>query len=542
MITTPSTLPVNNNESTQSATADDEVDDDATVQTSNSNSTKQAWMSFNIKLLLTSKQGTSDNALQHAMLSVLETIDREVGNDVKIFDGNKQQVTEFQFQAVTLFRSKFPVSRHKAHKKHNRSPTAWVLFTLQTRLTLKSIPTHPMIAQVLGSRQCRMIHHQWPLEVTDVTSIGFFIGETPTYKLSSTFRVDLCTLIEKKTKIHRRNIPMFQVALTVVCARMENPETKKLGREACTAFELQVPVGQREAMEKILKKTFLGTTANDLQFIHYVQRHVQLDVFYRAIQMQRCHEESYHVVAVEGIHPDDHFVFETKLRKHIPEIKSVLLTSKSTAHNNHGQPIGRYNILCKKSNFSIVAKKLHQEFTGLYHQYLQDEKKELWEKHQPVRVASRLPRSDDSSGTIRRTTFFTHSASIFEASQIDWEYNMEFPSVIDTNISAPKQSCPSSPSITSGVTGMSPLTLELGSPSYASVAARQTPDPDIVALKEKLAELKTIIQAQQQQLQQTSAPPAPNPPAMSLPPELAMTIQNIVTASMSSLCAEIAEL
>jgi hypothetical protein len=112
-----------------------------------------------------------------------------------------------------------------------------------------------------------MIHHQWPLEVTDVTSIGFFIGETPTYKLSSTFRVDLCTLIEKKTKIHRRNIPMFQVALTVVRARMENPKTKKFGREACTAFELQVPVGQREAMEKILKKTFLGTTANDLQFI-----------------------------------------------------------------------------------------------------------------------------------------------------------------------------------------------------------------------------------------------------------------------------------
>jgi hypothetical protein len=36
-----------NNESTLSDTA--EEDDDATVQTSNSNSTKQAWMSYNIK-------------------------------------------------------------------------------------------------------------------------------------------------------------------------------------------------------------------------------------------------------------------------------------------------------------------------------------------------------------------------------------------------------------------------------------------------------------------------------------------------------------
>jgi hypothetical protein len=64
----PSTLQ-ENNESTLSATA--EEDDDATVQTSNSNSTKQAWKSYNIKLLLTSKQDTSDNALQYAMLTIL---------------------------------------------------------------------------------------------------------------------------------------------------------------------------------------------------------------------------------------------------------------------------------------------------------------------------------------------------------------------------------------------------------------------------------------------------------------------------------------
>jgi hypothetical protein len=128
-----------------------------------------------------------------------------------------------------------------------------------------------------------------------------------------------------------------------------------------------------------------------------------------------------------------------------------------------------------------------------------------------------------------RTTFFTHLASIFEDSQIDWEYSMEFPSVVDTNISVQKQSCPTSPSITS------PSILAQVGPSYASLTARQTPDPDIAALKEQLAELKTIIPSQQQQLQQTSAPPALNPSAMSLPPELAMTIQNIVMASMSSL-------
>jgi hypothetical protein len=64
----------NSNESTLSDMA--EEDDDATVQTSNSNSTKQAWMSYNIKLLLTNKHDTSDSALQHAMVTILETIDR----------------------------------------------------------------------------------------------------------------------------------------------------------------------------------------------------------------------------------------------------------------------------------------------------------------------------------------------------------------------------------------------------------------------------------------------------------------------------------
>jgi hypothetical protein len=63
----------NTNESNLSATA--EEDEDETVQTSNSNSTKQAWKSYNIKLLLTSKHNTSDSALQHALITILETID-----------------------------------------------------------------------------------------------------------------------------------------------------------------------------------------------------------------------------------------------------------------------------------------------------------------------------------------------------------------------------------------------------------------------------------------------------------------------------------
>jgi hypothetical protein len=62
------------------------------------------------------------------------------------------------------------------------------------------------------------------------------------------------------------------------------------------------------------------------------------------------------------------------------------------------------------------------------------------------------------------------------------------------------------------------------------------------AFKEQLAELKTIIQVQQQQLQQMSALPAPNLPTMNRAPDLLTTIQDVVMASMSNLRAEIAEL
>jgi hypothetical protein len=71
---------------------------------------------------------------------------------------------------------------------------------------------------------------------------------------------------------------------------MVNPERKKDVRDACTAFELQVSVrSQRQAMEELFTKVFKDSTANDLNFIYYKQRHHHLEVFYRAIQAQCLH-------------------------------------------------------------------------------------------------------------------------------------------------------------------------------------------------------------------------------------------------------------
>jgi hypothetical protein len=62
-------------------------------------------------------------------------------------------------------------------------------------------------------------------------------------------------------------------------------------------------------MDDVLSKVLLNSIANELNFVYYQQRHVHLEVFYKAIQKQHLHEESYHVVAVEGIHPEEIFKF-----------------------------------------------------------------------------------------------------------------------------------------------------------------------------------------------------------------------------------------
>jgi hypothetical protein len=86
---------------------------------------------------------------------------------------------------------------------------------------------------------------------------------------------------------------------------------------------------------------FIDSKANDLHIVYYKQHHVQPPVFFKAVQKQRLHKQSYRVVAIEGIHPDAKFRFEALVQQQFPEMKSVLPTLKSTAHNIHGQPIGR---------------------------------------------------------------------------------------------------------------------------------------------------------------------------------------------------------
>jgi hypothetical protein len=87
---------------------------------------------YNIKLLMTNKQDNSDSELQQATMTVFHRISEDFGSDVCILDGTGNPMTDFKIQAISTFCSQFHVGRNKGNPKYKRSPSAWLIFTIQS--------------------------------------------------------------------------------------------------------------------------------------------------------------------------------------------------------------------------------------------------------------------------------------------------------------------------------------------------------------------------------------------------------------------------
>jgi hypothetical protein len=122
---------------------------------------------------MTTKQDNSDSELQQATMTVLHQISEDFGSDVCILDGTGNPMTDFKIQAISTFLSRFHVGRNKGNPKYKRSPPAWLIFTIQSTAPLKDICRHPRVSRVLAQRSCRLIHHQWLVDMVDTVSLGF---------------------------------------------------------------------------------------------------------------------------------------------------------------------------------------------------------------------------------------------------------------------------------------------------------------------------------------------------------------------------------
>jgi hypothetical protein len=139
---------------------------------------------------------------------------------------------------------------------------------VQSTAPLKDTLCHPRVSRVLAQHSCRLIHHQWSVDKVDTMSPGFFVGETPTYKLASTFENELHSLLIEKSKNKVAKLPQFRIALTPVRAHVPHADNPEIPiPEACTAFELQVPVHHHKVMEEIISRVFDHPKATQLKFL-----------------------------------------------------------------------------------------------------------------------------------------------------------------------------------------------------------------------------------------------------------------------------------
>jgi hypothetical protein len=79
------------------------------------------------------------------------------------------------------------------------------------------------------------------------------------------------------------------------------------------------------------------------------------------------------MIAVEGLHPDQHFDFELTLQQQFPQIIAVLPMSKTHRSNITGSPVGRYNLLCLTKDFVSLAQQVFWNFPNLYYKHLHNQ-------------------------------------------------------------------------------------------------------------------------------------------------------------------------
>jgi hypothetical protein len=198
----------------------------------------------------------------------------------------------------------------------------------------------------------------------------------------------------------------------------------------CQAFEIQVKSKDATRMHHLLQRAFQKTKAESIvvTFMPYRCRHDLGHVFHGAVVSQQEIQDSYRVVTVKGIHPDHHFAYEASLRESFQQAIQVLETNATTHANYHDQPVGKYNILCKKQTFITLARQLDSTLATHYYQFLEAQGISPHPGAEEVKVLSRFPKDGEALGEVsdqsvnsRETFYSTLSIHFPEFSPVDGE-------------------------------------------------------------------------------------------------------------------------
>jgi hypothetical protein len=327
---------------------------------------------FNIKLLFQARYSVSANEAANRCLNVLSAIAQmPTLYPIKIFDKHGNIMKKFDHSIVTSFNNHLPLLRHNTN--------FWTVFKIRVQIPFSAIRNNEVVFHALQSTNGRLSVHPWEPSVTNVFSLGFFVGALPMYQTEEHFTEQV-----KKSIASRTKIPAKDLRLHCVRSRISVPYQGV--NVQCEAFDLQI---RREDFTKYFDPiclTFPGHAP--LKLMLYKDRYDHPARFAKAIHLQAQFQLSHKIIAINGISSDAMFSFESTVRNTYPDIVGVLKTNTTDSKNPANQPIGRWNVLCSCEAFPTLALQLHKNLPDMFAKVLEDEGRNPPEGAEPVCVAS----------------------------------------------------------------------------------------------------------------------------------------------------------
>ena len=282
---------------------------------------------------------------------------------------------------VNSFHDYLPLLQHK----HN----FWTVFKIRSQLPFSALRQNDVVFHTLQSTNGRLSVYPWEPSVTNVFSLGFFIGALQMYQTEVHFTEQVKNQIALKTKT-----PVKHLHLQCVRSRISIPHQGV--NIQCEAFDLQI---RREDFGKLFDpicRTFPGDAP--LKLMLYKDRYDQPAQFAKAIHLQAQFQLGHKIIAINGISSHAMFSFEPALRITYPDIVGVLKTNTTDSKNPANQPIGRWNILCSNASFPDLALQLYKNLPKLFAKFLLDENRVPSDGAEPVCVVSNFKGKPRTSG------------------------------------------------------------------------------------------------------------------------------------------------
>jgi len=394
----PALVPPVANESNPTDMEEDDISDDATVVTSGTGRSRPATpigqplvREITLKFLMQSTSNLATPIVASQFLHLLHAITNvDAPNTNQILDQYSKPLTDFGLDTVAKFEEFLPIDTIPAKPDYKKLASYWIIFRVRTQLTLPAIRKNSLVSNVILETKGRLSSYPWPTDDRDIVSIGFMVGAIPKYQTSASFEKEVKTTIAQACKTKR--IPKFKCVSSRISAQWQGrfPVT-------CQAFDVQVRRQDTKKFTQLVYKAFPADTDPTIMLYH--NRYDNPNLFAGAVFLQSKYQNDHRIVAINGI-PDTHmFGFETLLhREFSPQILKILPTNLTDQKNPTLQPIGRWNILCTKSNFVELAKELHVRLPGLFSEFLQSAGRTLPDGAEPVTVASKFPGKPTADG------------------------------------------------------------------------------------------------------------------------------------------------